>query len=98
MVERFQRDEAGYADWRATHPEGFAFNNFGGRQRAYNILHRVACSFLSRECDHGARTTCEKLCSDDIDSLIAIAEEVRAGTEGWKECGICKPISSRTLS
>lgn len=91
-VERSHRNEAGYAKWRAAHPGGFVFNNFGGRDEAYNILHRATCSFLSRACDDG-RSTYEKVCGEEISSLVTVVECLRAGAGGWKECGICRPLS-----
>ena len=90
-VERFHHNEAGYATWLEVNPAGFVFNHFGGRYGAMNVVHRASCSFLHRSRDEGRRTRYEKICSDDLECLVAVADRLRADAGGWKRCGRCDP-------
>jgi hypothetical protein len=89
MPQSFHLNEAGYEVWLRRHPDGFAFNHFGGRDPAYNVLHRASCPHLHRPKDEGARTNVPKLCSDDRRELEAAATAVRRGRDGWKHCSTC---------
>ena len=89
MCERFKNAEEGYEAWLDTHSEGWVFNNFGGQDSAFNVLHRAPCSFLRRPVDEGRRTIIEKICCDDRDYLIGTINVERGGPDRWKECGFC---------
>jgi len=95
-MDSFHNDEDGYLAWRESHQEGFVLNHFGGRNSAFNILHRSDCTFLWRDIDEGSRTAVEKWCSTSEDQLRQHADSV-LGKEMWKLCGVCfrEPRSRR---
>ena len=90
-VIHFRDDEDSYAAWLSANPDGFVFNHFGGRDGGMNIIHRASCSFLQRSMDEGRRTRNEKICSDDLDHLVAVVDRLRVDAGGWKRCGNCLP-------
>ena len=89
MTAHFHHDERGYAAWMDSHPRGYVFNHFGGRDPTFNVVHRVSCAHLWREVDSGARTTVAKVCGDRREDVEAEASRLRGGAAGWKHCGVC---------
>jgi hypothetical protein len=87
-MNTFHRNDAGYLAWHANHRDGFVLNRFGGRNPAFNVLHRSDCVFLWREADEGSRTAVEKWCSDSEQELRQQAVSI-LGSQMWKACGIC---------
>lgn len=93
-VIRFHHDETGYAAWLSAHPQGFVFNHFGTDDSRFNVIHQGSCRYLHRPKDEGRRTQVEKICSDELDPLVAFVRGLRADTGGWKYCGWCLPNKS----
>ncbi len=89
MIKQFQNDEDGYQEWRARNPRGFVFNHFGGREAAYNVIHKATCWHLNRRADDSRRTVVEKIVSNDLGDLMATAERLTSGC--WKRCGWLPP-------
>ena len=90
-VEHFHEKEEAYAAWLEANTGGFVFNHFGSRHGNVTVVHRASCPFLRRQRDEGRRTQIEKICSSELDRLIAVVDELRADAGGWKRCGKCDP-------
>ncbi len=88
MISQFKNDERSYSTWLDANPRGFVFNHFGGRDAAYNVMHRSSCSFLHRDADYGARTQYAKICGAGREEVEREATRLR-GAGGWKHCGTC---------
>ena len=82
MIAKFRDDERGYSAWLDANPRGFVFNHFGGSVASDNVVHRANCSFLRRDVDAGARTTCEKVCGSTREEVEVAASRLRAVPDG----------------
>lgn len=89
MIE-FVDDDAGYAEWIATHTDGFVVNTDRVPTRSYLVLHRASCPRISGRPTHGDNWTSvyKKICGTRPD-LVAWAEQ----TVGRRppECRTCWP-------
>ncbi|MCA0173291.1 hypothetical protein [Bacillus sp. RAR_GA_16] len=90
MIGIFKRNEDRYLSWHSANPNGYVFNHFKGKDAAYNKIHAATCRTLWRDKDDGARTRVEKICSDNLQELLKITEEMRQ-TKGYSFCKICMP-------
>ena len=87
----FEDDDAGYAEWIATHPEGFVVNANRPPAAGDVVLHRATCWTISGVPTNGRTWTADylKACSDDGAS---IGRWVREATGGMPSlCGMCHP-------
>ena len=91
IIKIFQNDEIGYETWLKSYEFGFVFNNFGGKDQAYNVVHKASCWTLRRKKDEGSRTNVEKVCSDDLSELIDEATKIRGSEIDWSKCKFCFP-------
>jgi hypothetical protein len=44
----FRKDEQGYLNWLAEHPDGYVVNTYPENHSRYMVLHRATCRFISR--------------------------------------------------
>ena len=87
-MENIHNEDDKYLAWYDKHPDGFVLNHFGGKNPAFNVLHRSRCTFLWRDVDEGVRTTVPKWCSSSEQELEQHADSV-LGSSAWKRCGFC---------
>jgi hypothetical protein len=90
VIGIFKENEERYLRWHSANQNGYVFNHFKGKDSAYNKIHAATCRTLWREKDEGARTKVEKICSDNLNELLKITEEMRQ-TKGYSYCKICMP-------
>lgn len=87
MVLRFVNNDIDYENWCKENKDGYVFNYFGGNENRadMNKIHKVDCSYLWRKVDEGKRTMkYEKVCSSNIDQLIAFVNAER--DTSWTYC------------
>ncbi|MBO8172266.1 MAG: hypothetical protein H0Z33_10280 [Bacillaceae bacterium] len=90
MIVSFKNDDRAYEKWLRKHPDGYVFNHFGGpdSRSSENKVHAAGCRHLLRKQDEGKRTaTYAKVCSSDLDELLAYVKEVRR--DSWSYCKNC---------
>lgn len=90
-MRRFSKDDAGYVEWLAKHPDGYVLNTYAHVTSAYLILHRASCRTVNRPLASGRSWTQAygKACSDDRAEI-----ETWASRETGKQvtpCGLCLP-------
>jgi hypothetical protein len=98
MIRVFKNDESGYVSWLRKNKNGFVFNNFGGSDPSYNIIHKVDCRTLKRTSDEGSRTVVEKICFEDLRELEEEATRDRGSITDWNHCKICFPVLGELIS
>jgi hypothetical protein len=95
----FEDSDTEYLEWLAEHPEGFVVNTGRNRSADYMVLHRAACTFISRpfrETAPGGFTerALIKICADEVPALRQwVKEHGRPDGTFSKECSICKPTT-----
>lgn len=93
MINVFKNDENAYILWLKSNKSGFVFNNFGGRDPSYNIIHKTDCRTLKRKTDEGSKTTIEKICSENLKELVVEVTKIRGSAKDWCFCKICLPTN-----
>lgn len=98
MISKFRNDENGYKEWVGNYEFGYVFNFFGGRDSAYNLVHKANCRTLRRKTDDGSRTAIEKVCSTDLKVLSDEATRLRGSSQDWSMCKICfKAVADKNV-
>jgi hypothetical protein len=89
----FKDDEAGFADWCATHARGFVVNAHYKPAPGYLVLHKVGCStFKGRGGFTGPEYS--KFCSASIDGLLAMVH-MEANAQAFSSiCSTCHPLTT----
>ena len=88
MIGIFKENEKRYLSWYHANPDGYVFNHFKGKDPDYNKIHMATCRTLWREKDHGVRTKVEKVCSDNLNELLKMTQNIRRD-KGYSLCKIC---------
>jgi hypothetical protein len=94
-VRTFDRDDAGYLRWLATHPNGYVINILRSLNADTARLHQASCRTIGGQPPAGRTWTGQyvKVCSDVAGVLDDWAlEHAGASITG---CGICQPSGSR---
>jgi len=94
-MQLFKDDDMAYAEWRATHPNGFILNLNYSPTPATIHLHRTDCSQLNKRRPANGRRwthTYNKVCA-----VTRAALERWAETHGNEisECQHCRPANAR---
>ena len=99
MTQVFDSDEAGYLNWLAAHPEGFALNRRRRESPNYLVLHRATCWTISTYAKNARGDAFTgrgylKVCATDIESLRKYAKSEGGRPDGSfsSECAICHPL------
>jgi hypothetical protein len=89
MVRRFERDDAGYLTWLASHPDGYVLNTYMHVTSDYLVLHQARCRTVSRppSPDRSWTFSYGKACADSRDELESWALSV--GGKAAQPCGHC---------
>ena len=95
MIITFNNDEEGYTSWQWSNKSGYVFNNFGGSDPSFNVIHKTDCRTLSRKTDEGSRTSVEKICAQDLKELAGEATRLRGSSIDWCFCKICFPPTQK---
>lgn len=90
-LQSFLEDEAGYRQWRDSHPGAFILNHDRRPSQRYLVLHRVSCTTMQDPPSRGELWTFAfaKTCSDTARELIEWSRRV-AGVEP-RACRLCQP-------
>lgn len=90
-MRRFSRDDVGYIDWLAAHPDGYVLNTYAHVTSSYLILHRASCRTVNRPLAPGRSWTFAygKACSDNRAEIEAWA--LRETGKQVSPCGHCMP-------
>lgn len=90
-TEEFAADDAGYAWWLNTHPDGYVL---AVRARSAPMLHRAGCSEIDRDAHPGrlGAKGARQICGDAKSALRAwAARELPAETGLIARCTRCGP-------
>lgn len=105
MIHVFDSDDAGYLDWIATHPKGYALNRRRGESAGYLVLHRVTCRTISvysgtARADAFTGRGYVKVCAEDVASLVEYARNEGGRLDGSfsSECAICDPQGTERVA
>lgn len=84
MVEKFDKDDKGYLEWRKEHPNGYIVNYYWEPK-----LHRVNCGSLLNPIRKGLGLTNDypKICSNNRSELESLPQEQVGGE--LTLCGLC---------
>jgi hypothetical protein len=88
-----------YFEWLEKHPDGFVVNTTRNWSSKYMVLHRAACTFISKpvhEKEPGGFTERDfvKICAEEIAPLRAwVIGHGRLDGSFSKECSVCKPTT-----
>jgi hypothetical protein len=86
MIKSFHEQESEYAEWIGTNPLSFVFNHFGTLEM--NKLHHASCHTLRTPKYEDKWTYYEKICSNDLDSLVESADRITKSE--WSYCKFCE--------
>jgi hypothetical protein len=90
-MQRFEEDDAGYLMWVNYHPDGFVVNTERPPSPRYLMLHRAACSHISRATQQGRWThDYLKVCAPSIAELEEWARREAGGR--LQACHWCAPV------
>lgn len=97
MALIFDSNDSDYLMWLNEHPHGFVINSYRYIDKEWIVLHRAACSSISkytRMAQPGGFTERQfvKICDDTVDGLRDwVRDNVGEENSSLHECGRCKP-------
>lgn len=94
MVKAFIDDDAGFIQWRDTHPNAFIVNAARTPKTSYLVLHRTSCRHMNKLPPGYEHWTKEyiKICSDRIEDLADWARDNVDSHAVLRPCKHCHPM------
>ena len=94
MVLKFIDDDAGFINWRDTHPNGFIVNAARTPKASYLKLHRTSCYSMNKLRPGYCHWTEQyiKICSERVEDLDDWARRNVSQNAKLQPCKHCNPI------